>query len=247
MGNVGESRSDRIDAGEGGTDRAIAASWDAEYRSGRYIGEPPLPFVDDIVAAARAHGLAPGCGLYVGCGNGRNYLPLVASGLDLVGLDLSSVAIAQLTHRASERTDRLVCGNISALPAGARYPIVIAIQVLQHGDEVTSHRGVQAAKELVAPGGLLCVRVNAVGSEVDYEHDVEERGDDGRCTIRYRAGPKRGLAVHFFSAPELRGLLQDGFEPVLPLRRSVTHRATPQQGSWSQWEGIWRREPARPR
>jgi hypothetical protein len=58
----------------------VAAAWDAEYGAGRYRGEPPVALTEDILAAARAFGLTRG--LYVGCGNGRNYLPLVAAGLD---------------------------------------------------------------------------------------------------------------------------------------------------------------------
>jgi hypothetical protein len=38
----------------------------------------------------------------------------VASGFDLVGLDLSPVAIAQLAERMPERRDRLVVGDLSA-------------------------------------------------------------------------------------------------------------------------------------
>lgn len=60
-------------------------------------------------------------GLCVGCGNGRNYLPLVDGGLDLTGLDISAAAITQLTARAPDRRDRLVHGDLSALPAAVTY------------------------------------------------------------------------------------------------------------------------------
>jgi Methyltransferase domain len=225
------------------TKEAIASAWEAEYRNGRYLGEPPLPFVDDIVAAARTHGLASSDGLYIGCGNGRNYLPLVAGGLDLLGLDLSPTAIAQLERRAPDRAARLVCGDLSALPVGRRYPIVIAIQVLQHGDEATTHREVRRARDLVAPGGLFCVRVNAVGTELEHEHAVVERGDDGGFTARYRAGPKQGLDIHFFTAKELQGLIEEALAPVLPLRLVRTRRDPPKGGTWAQWEGIWSLAP----
>jgi len=33
----------------------VAARWDAEYREGRYVAEPPLPFVGDIVSTLQAH------------------------------------------------------------------------------------------------------------------------------------------------------------------------------------------------
>jgi|HubBroStandDraft_1064217.scaffolds.fasta_scaffold253303_2 hypothetical protein len=225
------------------TDRTVAAAWDEEYRRGRFLADPPLPFVAEIVAAARLHGLASAPGLYVGCGNGRNYLPLVASGLDLLGLDVSPVAIAQLTHRAPARASRLICGDGAALPPGVRYPIVVALQVFQHGDEATAHRAVLQAKELVGPAGLFCVRVNAVGTELDHPHRVEERGADGRFTVRYLGGPKEGLRVHFFSAEELEELIHGGFDPILPLRLDVAVRTPPRAGAWAQWEGIWRRRP----
>jgi len=69
---------------------AGAASWDKEYASGRYHREPPVAFVADILAAAGQVGVTSG--LYIGCGNGRNYEPLVRGGLDLTGLDVSQVA-----------------------------------------------------------------------------------------------------------------------------------------------------------
>jgi hypothetical protein len=52
-----------------------AASWDAEYAKGRYRGEHPVLFVDDVLKAVEDNGLAGAEGLYVGCGNGRNYRP----------------------------------------------------------------------------------------------------------------------------------------------------------------------------
>jgi len=58
--------------------------WDEEYRRGRYRREPPVGFVNDILEAVVSTDTAP-TGLYIGCGNGRNYLPLADAGLDLVG------------------------------------------------------------------------------------------------------------------------------------------------------------------
>ena len=100
----------------------VATAWDAEYRGGRYRDEPPVAFTWDILAAARAAGHT--AGLYIGCGNGRNYLPLVTGGLDLTGLDISAAAIAELAARAPERRHRLVHGDLGALPSPAAYPLV---------------------------------------------------------------------------------------------------------------------------
>ena len=215
-----------------------AASWDAEYAAGRYLDEPPVPFADDILGAAREHGLASG--LYVGCGNGRNFLPLVAGGLDLTGVDISATAIRQLAGRAPGCRHRLVHGDLAALPVRAVYPLVIGIQVFQHGDRATAWANIRAAQSRLDAGGLFCLRVNAAGTDIWPAHQVTERHRDGGFTVRYLAGPKRGLQVHFFSAAELGTLFGPGFEPVVALRLQRTPRVPPAPGQWSQWEAIWR-------
>jgi len=221
------------------SDRSAAAAWDAEYQAGRYAGEPPVRFTQDIVAAARAAGIS--AGLYIGCGNGRNYLPLTAAGLDLTGLDISAAAIAQLTARAPQRRHQLIHGDLTTLPAGARYPLVIGIQVFQHGDRGAAHAHIRAAQARVAPGGLFCLRVNATATDLWPGHGVTGRDPDGGLTVRYLAGPKHGLHIHFFSAGELDALFTGSFTRVLPPRLQRTWRDPPQPGQWAQWEAIWRK------
>ncbi len=216
-----------------------AAAWNAEYRAGRYRHEPPVAFTEDILAAARASGLTRG--IYVGCGNGRNYLPLVAGGLDLTGLDISAAAITQLATRAPRRRRNLICGDLTTLPPAATYPLVIGIQVFQHGDRAAAHAHIRSAQRRVAAGGLFCLRVNATGTDIWPEHEVTEQYPDGGLTIRYLTGPKRNLHIHFFSAAELDSLLCAGFEPVMPPRLCRARRTPPRPGQWSQWEAIWRR------
>jgi SAM-dependent methyltransferase len=216
-----------------------AAAWDAEYAAGRYAGEPPVGFVADIIAAARSHGLSEG--LYIGCGNGRNLVPLLDAGLDLTGLDLSRQAIAQLRARRPDRAGRLLVGGLPVLSPAARYDLVIGIQVFQHGRRAEAGRHLAAAAALVRPGGLFCVRVNAAGTDVEYDHDRFEEDEHGGHTVRYRAGPKTGLDIHFFSAAELASLVPSSFTPVLPPRLQSTPRHPPSRGQWSQWEAIWRR------
>jgi hypothetical protein len=219
---------------------AAARAWDVEYDAGRYREEPPLPFVADILAATRDHDLIGETGIYIGCGNGRNYLPLVAGGLDLIGLDISARAIDQLETRASGRRGRLIRGDLGALPHGATYPLVVGIQVFQHGDRSTAHEHIRAAQARLMPRGLFCLRVNAAGTDLAYAHDVVERDEAGGFTVRYQAGPKSGLDIHFFAELELNCLFAD-WAPVLAPRVARTWRRQPERGQWSQWEAIWRR------
>jgi SAM-dependent methyltransferase len=216
----------------------IAASWDGEYAAGRYAGAPPDGFVTDIIAAAAAYRLSQG--LYIGCGNGRNLIPMLNAGLDLTGLDLSREAITQLRARRPDRVGRLIVGDLTALPRAARYDLVIGIQVFQHGRREQAAQHLTSAAALVEPGGLFCVRVNATESDIEFDHDRFEEDQHGGFSVRYRAGPKTGLDIHFFTAAELASLVPRSFTEVLPLRRHSTPRRRGRGADWTvkgEWGG----------
>jgi SAM-dependent methyltransferase len=233
--HVDQRESERIIYGDMPDD--LKASWDAEYATGRYLDEPPVPFTDDILTATRGRDVDRG--LYVGCGNGRNFLPLSRAGLTLTGLDVSGTALQQLAARAPRFAGRLVHGDLGAVSA-AEFDLLIGIQVFQHGDRATAHAAIRQAQRTLRPGGLFCLRVNAVATDVWPTHEVTEDHPDGGFTVRYLTGSKTGLRIHFFSAAELAELFgEDGWQPVLPLRIDQTWRTPPDPGQWSQWEAIW--------
>lgn len=216
----------------------VEQRWNAEYSKGRYSDETPVDMVGRIVAAAQSRDIKRG--LYIGCGNGRNYIPLHEAGLSLLGIDISAEAIAQL-HRLLPGLPAgdLRHGTVGDLPEGMLFPLVVGIQVFQHGSAAESAAHIRAAACRVAPGGLFAIRVNAVGTDVYPAHRVVEEREGG-LTVEYLAGPKQGLNVHFFSGPELGGLLASlGFSEAEGLRRVTHQRLPPEPGSWCQWEGIW--------
>jgi len=220
----------------------VAARWDAEFRGGRYVDEPPLSFVSGIVSTLQTHPAAlTGVGLYVGCGNGRNYLPLVDAGLNLHGLDISGEALDQLAARRPELATRLTCADFRDLTHEASFDYLVAIQVFQHGLEADASAYFARAAAALRPGGLLFVRVNAATTEIYFHHTVVERNRFGGVTARYEEGPKAGLCVHFYAAEELLDLTRDRFQLLAGPREVVTRRAPPKTGSWSQWEAVWRR------
>src|SRR5882724_12931031 len=121
-----------LDSGESA--RLIRGRWDEEYRLGRYDSEAPVPFVRDILQTLRADGEAwRGTGLYVGCGNGRNYLPLIDDGARLHGIDISEEAIRRLAMGRPDLTLPVVVGDFRRYQGGAAFTYLIAIQVFQHG------------------------------------------------------------------------------------------------------------------
>jgi cyclopropane fatty-acyl-phospholipid synthase-like methyltransferase len=221
------------------TEPRIADAWDKQYLTGRYSDEEPVPFIADILSTARDHGVNRG--LYLGCGNGRNFVPLIAAGLELTGLDLSPVAIRQLSERLPADAERLHVGDLSVLPRGSSYPLIIGIQVFQHGDRAACHQNIRKAQHLLESEGLFCIRVNAIGSEYEHRNEVVETDEDGAETIRYLAGPKAGLLIHFFSRGELESVFGSEFHQLLPLRRITLQREPPSAGHWDQWEAIWQK------
>ena len=225
--------------------KALATSrWNEEYRSGRYAGELPLPFVSEILNTLRAHSsVRRGTGLYVGCGNGRNYLPLVDAGLDLIGLDLSSEAIGQLAERRPAlEAWRLICADFRTFQSNEqRFDYLIAIQVFQHGDEADVATYFNKVAALLGPGRLLFLRVNSATTQIHHRHTVVERNAFGGITVRYEEGPKRGLLIHFYSEAELTERLKVAFVPVMEPQEDIKVRTAPKTGYWAQWEGIWKR------
>lgn len=215
-----------------------ATFWDAEFSKGRYAESAPIGFTTEIVDTARDAGID--AGLYVGCGNGRNYRALVEGGLDLVGLDISPVAIEQLAARMPDRAGRLITGDLSALPAGQVYPLVVAIQVLHHGTRAESESLFKATVDRVAPGGLLALGIETVGTDVAEDHELVERAADGSYTVRYL---DHGAMSCYFRT--VRGvhveLASHGLVEHIPLVPRTTWRTPLDRGQTLEWEGFYRR------
>ncbi len=222
-------------------ERKVSARWDKLYRAGRYAEDPPIPFVKKILSTLQTSSLRNGTGLYVGCGNGRNYLPLVNSGLHLYGVDISQVALRQLAEKHPSVADLLIHADFRNLHAPEKYGYVIAIQVFQHGFSADVASYFANVKSMLAPGGLFFLRVNSASTHVHRPHTIAEQDQLGGKTVIYEASSKKGLPVHFYGKDEILQLTRDGFELVEELREDVTQRTPSEKGFWSQWEGIWRR------
>ncbi len=219
----------------------VARRWDAEYDSGRYEGEPPVQFVNTIIDTLRERGLAGGHGLYVGCGNGRNYVPLAAACQGLRGIDVSRTGLRRLLEKHPEHKGRVSCENfLDEKHNTATKPrdYLVSIQAFQHGDERTAQKYFERAAAMLRPGGLLFLRVNSAGTDVYHRHDVvEEKNAHGGFTVRYAEGPKAGLLVHFFTDRELKSTLhQVGFDVVHNPVEASESRPPPKTGKWKQWE-----------
>ena len=223
------------------SDGLAARQWDEEYRRGRHAAEPPLPFVDTILEVLAGRGAREAPGLYVGCGNGRNWAPLVDAGLALWGLDVSGEALRQLAVRRPDRAGRLLLGDFLQFEPPTPLAYLVAIQVFQHGTQADAAAYFDRAAALLAPGGLLFVRVNSARTQVFHRHAILEDNAHGGFTVRYLDGPKQGMPIHFYAAAELEALTRAAFHGVRAPREEIIQRAPPQHGFWAQWEAVYER------
>src|ERR1700724_1732818 len=126
------------------------------YTSGRPpwdIGQPQPAFV----ALAEA-GRITGKVLDVGCGTGENALFLGQLGLDVLGLDLSSVAIAEARMKAQARgvMARFVVGTALDLPSlEENFDTVIDSGLLHILSDADRARLVAGLYAVLRPGGYL--------------------------------------------------------------------------------------------
>ena len=225
------------------TDR-LSHAWDTEYLKGRYRAETPLKFTADIINELKCSpSLVNGSGLYVGCGNGRNYAQMVESGLEVIGLDISSVALSELSKKLPQYSNLLVCGDFLDYRPDIKFQYVIAIQVFQHGDRLMADKYFKKASSLLESGGLMFLRVNASNTIMCREHDIIEKNDTGSFTVLYKEGPKKGLDIRFFSKEDLFDLInKNNMSAMHELKNITTKRLPPYTGSWSQWEMIARKD-----
>ena len=170
--------------------------------------EPNVSGADVTFYVQRCHSAA-GPVLELGCGTGRITLPLVRAGATVVGIDRSLPMIRVLRRKAEERLDRaerkrlhVCCTKMQELGLAGSFARVLcpysAIRYLTTVQE--QHRTLRAAREALAPGGLLLLDV------FDPDPSVE-RAPRGRPIFDYLRPRSDGTFL------ERTKLLHDDGEP----------------------------------
>lgn len=215
--------------------------WNEEYVKGRYDGEPPLPFVHKILDHLGEEGKSQ-AGIYVGCGNGRNYVPMFEAGLNLTGVDPAGDGIRQLVERCPAAKDKVLVRDFLSMPSARVWDYVVSIQTFQLGDASTVDALFDRTHEALRPGGKLFLRINASDTQPFYKHHVVEGRKTGTRTLRFEEGPKKDLNVRYFSRQALGEIAANtGFTVIDPITKVSEQRTPSKTGTWSQWETIWQR------
>jgi SAM-dependent methyltransferase len=135
---------------------------------------------DDVAFYAHQCERSRGRVLELGCGNGRILLPLLARGLDAVGVDTSAPMLAELSRKAALRSlpVRGIRADVRRLPLRAGFAVVLCpyslITYMTTPDDVKAL--VEGARALLVPRGLFVVDAfvpRAVRTQADFERDYE--------------------------------------------------------------------------
>jgi SAM-dependent methyltransferase len=173
--------------------RRASSVWDRFYRrhEAPWRGERPIA---DILPW-----LGPGLVLELGCGNGKTLKPLLAAGIDAVGIDLSWNILSRMPNRRA-----LFLGDAADLPfADATFAAVLDIHCTGHLLGRGRRRAAEEAWRVLTPGGALIVERLGPG-DLRASQGVAVEGEAG---VRAVAD---GRTTHFADAARLRA----EFEPA---------------------------------
>lgn len=179
------------------------SEFDREYAtaSGMLFGSEPSIYLELLL---RSEQIPPGPALDIGCGDGRNSLFLARCGFEVMGIDLSEVAIARLREEARRQGLKLI-----ALVADVRtyeyppdqYRLVVANTILDHLEKQEGHQLIESIQQTVMPGGYLFV-TGFTTDDPGYQNFSYPKSSTAQYVKRYfRPGELQAL---FFSMTVLR-------------------------------------------
>ncbi len=131
--------------------------WNARYAGGDLPWDTGAPD-EHLVAMVRGGVIAPGRTLEVGCGTGTNALWLAAQGCDVVGVDVSPLAVEQARAKAAAANERRcrfeTLDFLTATPPGGPFDFVFDRGCFHVFDDdgVRAQFAARVAA-LLAPGG----------------------------------------------------------------------------------------------
>lgn len=185
-----------------------AAWWDERYRSGQTGWDRP-GHAPQLERELVRRPVAPGRALDLGCGRGRNARFLARQGFSVVGVDISSLAIADA--RASSGGLDCSFHTVDLLKdpiPGGPFDLVFDFGCLHTFDSATDRtRCVEVVAEALAPGGLWLSLVGCT------DGPPRETGPPRRSATQVAAA----VEPHF----EILSLVQEDLHPGEEPRRPV--------------------------
>ena len=147
--------------------------------------------------------------LDIGCGNGKTTSALIKMGLDVTGLDFSPTAINHCISVFGDKA-KFALAECDRMPfPDDQFGAAIAVHVLEHLNDRQLKDTIKETSRVLAPGGLVFIRVFAVG--------------DARSEGRDRATRGNGIEYRYYSEEEIKEIFEE-FELISSERRDETMR-----------------------
>jgi SAM-dependent methyltransferase len=160
--------------------RVNAELWGGGEHVATYANRTLLPV--EVVILVRYREALSGRVLEVGCGAGRLLGYLTALGGEVHGIDISPSMVDYCRQRYPEAQVKV--GDLGALAEAVQGPfdaVLAADNVLDIFDDSARRRALQAARELIAPGGLLIFSTHNLA-------DLDGEGDRGGLAVSRGGG-----------------------------------------------------------
>jgi ubiquinone/menaquinone biosynthesis C-methylase UbiE len=138
-----------------GPESLFVRAYDAIHR------EAPAPIAGDVAFYRRLAQQIGGPVLELACGTGRIALPLVESGLDVTGVDVSEGMLAIIRRKAATHRLTLVAQDMSELNIDRQFGcVIVAFRSFQHLLTIDLQRQTLAAiGRHLAPGGRVALHL----------------------------------------------------------------------------------------
>lgn len=136
--------------------------WNDIYKEGDYSYydlDEPHEDLDKVTDKFKEEGVEKV--LDLGCGSGRNLIPLAEEGFDVSGIDASKEGIEiahDILNQEDLEADLETEDVFEPLPyADNSFDAVVSVQVLQHGSLNQIKHAIEEIKRILRPGGLIFV------------------------------------------------------------------------------------------
>ncbi|MCL1984562.1 MAG: class I SAM-dependent methyltransferase [Methanomassiliicoccaceae archaeon] len=138
--------------------------------------------------------------LDVGCGNGKTSFALMEAGYNVVGIDISDVAV-ETYNRMYEGRMKAICASAASIPMeDGEMDGAVMIHVLEHMTEEESKQALAELRRVLRPDSRIFVRVF---HKDDMRSGKGERIDDN-TVVR-----GNGIRYRYFTEAELKTLFSD--------------------------------------
>lgn len=186
--------------------------WDSKFERGWHEGSGSPRFFTEYVDAHKEE--LGHLVLDLGCGRGRNLVPLVEQGFDVTGLDFSKSGLDE-TKRALDQKDldaKLVQGKTTELPfEDNSFDFVVSIGVIHHNTWEDIQKSFKEVGRVLREGQTFLFQGR---STKDNDRPRKQIDDKGYTAVDTQ-GLKQDVVQHYFTKDELQELAdENGFEIV---------------------------------